>query len=249
MPVGPVLSPPERTLRELGIAKPEDIDLELVAWHLGATIRLAPLTTCEACIVGNDRHAVICVDETKAPERRRFSIGHELGHWHHHRGRHLICRADEIAQGSAKIVEQQADAYAGHLLLPPSMLKTALKDYAKVDLRALRELRKRFGASMTAVAIAVAVVCNRTDGRQWAARSPCLSRWWRLRTDLDPEGLAARMLADPLEQESRYASRIGADAWFSTEGADRFDVTEQSYRSSEDEVVTIVTILDAGMMA
>ncbi|WAJ31228.1 ImmA/IrrE family metallo-endopeptidase [Antarcticirhabdus aurantiaca] len=244
-------------LRDLGMTEPEDIDLELVAWHLGVTIKTVALTTCEACIVGNERHAVICVDETRSPERRRFSIGHELGHWHHHRGRHLICRADEIARGSGKQLEQEADAYAADLLIPPSMLKAGLRDYKKVDLRTLRELRGRFQTSLTSIAIAIArsdrfpmaVVCSRPDGRHWAARAPSLSRWWRLRTDVDRESLAGRMLADPNEPESRYASRIGADAWFTTEGADRYEVVEQSYRSSDDEVVTIIGILDERMMS
>ncbi|WAJ31239.1 hypothetical protein [Antarcticirhabdus aurantiaca] len=76
-----------------------------------------------------------------------------------------------------------------------------------------------------------------------------LSRWWRLRTDVDPESPAGRTLADPNEPESRYASRIGADAWFATEGADRHEIIEHDYRSSDEEMVTIIGILDERMMS
>ena len=40
--------PAEKVLRDLGIVRPEDIDLEVVAWHLGAKVKYRPLNTCEA---------------------------------------------------------------------------------------------------------------------------------------------------------------------------------------------------------
>ena len=189
----PALAPVEVVLRDLGIKEPEGIDLEIIAWHLGATIKYARLGSCEACIVGNSCNAVICVDERKSVERQRFSIGHELGHWHHHRGKHLICRADDIARGSERRLERQADEYAGDLILPNPILAACLGDYGKmVNLTMLRELRNRFQASLTSIAIGItktnrfplAVVCSRGDGRVWAARSQCLSKFWRLRQAL-----------------------------------------------------------------
>ena len=56
------------------------------------------------------------------------------------------------------------------------------------------------------------------------------------------------MLENPLEKESSYASLIGADAWFVNDDADRYDIKEQSYRSSPDEVVTLITVLSDRML-
>ena len=54
------------------------------------------LDGCDATIVGSARKAVIAVNSRSSPERRRFSIGHELGHWHHHRGRILFCGSKDV---------------------------------------------------------------------------------------------------------------------------------------------------------
>ena len=40
--------------------------------------------------------AIISIDIGKSPQRRRFSLGHEIGHWIYHRGQLLVCRSEEI---------------------------------------------------------------------------------------------------------------------------------------------------------
>lgn len=57
-----ILSPAERVLQELGITDPGEIDLEAIAWHLGARIKLAELDGCEARIIGYRDRAIIRVD-------------------------------------------------------------------------------------------------------------------------------------------------------------------------------------------
>ena len=74
------LRPAERILRELGIETPEGIDLEAIAWTLGAAVNYRPLDQCEAMIVGGSKRAIITVSSNAIPSRRRFSIAHEIGH-------------------------------------------------------------------------------------------------------------------------------------------------------------------------
>ena len=93
------LSPAERLLKDLGVNDPKEIDLEAVAWTLGARVKYRPLDRCEACITGDMERAIITVNSRSPRRRRRFSIGHELGHWQHHRGRILVCRSDDIGRG------------------------------------------------------------------------------------------------------------------------------------------------------
>jgi hypothetical protein len=103
-------TPAETILKRLGITDPREIDLEAIAWHLGAHIRYRPLEHCEARIVGHADRAVITVNSRSGRRRKRFSIGHELGHWHHDRGRLLFCQAADIGRA--------ADRFASNLLMP-----------------------------------------------------------------------------------------------------------------------------------
>ena len=67
------LSVPERVLQGLGITDPDDIDLEAIAWTMGAGVRYRPLDGCEARIIGRDDQAIITVNERSSWRRRRFS--------------------------------------------------------------------------------------------------------------------------------------------------------------------------------
>lgn len=150
------LRPAENVLQSLGVTSPEEIDVETIAWHLGARVKYRPLKSCEARILGHGDRAVICVDSGKSPERRRFSVCHELGHWHHHRGRCLACRSDEIGNSSRRNAldpERVADSYAADLLLPRYLVAPMAAQVAKWSLARVRELAARFGASVTATAI------------------------------------------------------------------------------------------------
>ncbi|MGA8399542.1 MAG: ImmA/IrrE family metallo-endopeptidase, partial [Stellaceae bacterium] len=111
-------TPAEVILKSLGISEPREIDLEAIAGHLGPRIRYRPLGRCEARIIGAEDHAVIPVNSLSSRRRRRFSIGHELGHWHHDRGRVLFCQAEDIGRGAPGSLspERLADRFASNLL-------------------------------------------------------------------------------------------------------------------------------------
>jgi hypothetical protein len=62
--------------RGAGSSRPWDhqareIDVEAIAWLLGAKVEIRELDTCEARILGMAR-AIICVDSRRRPERRKF---------------------------------------------------------------------------------------------------------------------------------------------------------------------------------
>lgn len=83
-PGAAALPPAERLLRGLGVTEARDIDLDLVAWERRAEVVYRPLKGAEAHIQGRGGTAVIIVNSLSPPERRRYSLAHELGHWHHH---------------------------------------------------------------------------------------------------------------------------------------------------------------------
>jgi Zn-dependent peptidase ImmA (M78 family) len=119
----------ERILQGLGITDPKDIDLEAIAWTRGAVVNFRPLDRCEATIIGSKRRAVISVNSRSPPERRRFSLGHELGHLHHHRRQVLFCANSDVGNfaNDARKPERQADSFASHLILPNYLVDPRLR--------------------------------------------------------------------------------------------------------------------------
>ena len=104
----------------------------------GAAVKYRRLDRCEAMIVGAADHAIITVNSASIPERQRFSLGHEIGHWHHHRGRILFCGTSDIGNPAHRSLnpESQADQFASDLVLPNYMSSSAHRqDEAAVSLR------------------------------------------------------------------------------------------------------------------
>jgi IrrE N-terminal-like domain len=251
------LCAPERVLKELGVTEPQEIDLEAIAWHLGARVKFCCLEGCEARIIGYRDRAIIRVDYSKRPRRKRFSIAHELGHWHHHRNRMLVCRPEDIGshKEGAPQSERVADAYAADLLLPHYLLGPIARDYKRLTARAVREMAELFDTSLTATAIRLVesrhspliLVCHGREGRKWFARSPDVPARWFPRADLDHESLAFELLFGS-GQEQKHPCLIGADAWFERFEAERYELHEHSIRISNVEILTLMLISDDAML-
>ena len=251
------LTPAERLLQSLGVTEPEEIDLEAIAWHLGVVkVKYARLDGCEARIVGVGDKAIITVDDRSIPQRSRFSVAHELGHWHFHRGRTLLCRCEDISEGgSANGLERTANKFAAELLLPSYLLLPMARRQKQLTLKALRETAARFRTSLSATAFRLVeagqsptvLICHNVNRRRWFVRSPDVPSRWYPRDDLDSETYAFGLLhgSDPEQPSPR---KMPAQAWFDRGEAARYEVTEQSFRSGPGEIVTIVTIQDEGML-
>ena len=118
---------PSSLLSDLGITEPHDIDIEAIAESVGATVVYERLRGCEARIIGTATRAIITVKADAPRPRQRFSIGHELGHWMHDRGRiAFACEHADIASPWDALLDPEARAnrYAANLLLPAKMFKT-----------------------------------------------------------------------------------------------------------------------------
>src|SRR4051812_29362889 len=115
---------PNELLHELGITEPEEIELEVIAQYVGATVVAEPLTGAEAQLVGSGDKAIITVNANSSLPRQRFSAGHELGHWMHDRGRPQFSCGDgaQNARFLGSDPESLANRYATELLLPDYMV-------------------------------------------------------------------------------------------------------------------------------
>jgi hypothetical protein len=114
-----------------GITSPSEIDIEAIAFDRSATVLQGKLTGCEAMIIGAGDKAIITVNETSSPQRQRFSIGHELGHWFKDRGQvgNLCSKHDmDSPSGTGKQREVIANEYASELLLPSYLLTPILQN-------------------------------------------------------------------------------------------------------------------------
>lgn len=251
------LSLAERTLQELGVERPDEIDLEAIAWELGARVKYRQLHSCEARIVGRGDRAIITVDEDAIPRRQRFSIAHELGHWHFHRGRCLICRSDEIGDARRSVTdpERVADDYASDMLIPRYMLDPLIRGMTRPTLKAIRDVSDAFNASLTATLLKIVefdhfpiiVICHSTSGRRWFRRAACIPERWFPRQDLDHETFAFTALFGG-KPDTGGPRRIPAEAWFDGLEARHFDVFEETFQVAKDQICTVLFINDPKML-
>ena len=249
------LSAAERLLQDLGVTDPGEIDLEAIAYHLNAAVQYRPLDGCEARIVGHGHRAIITVNARSGPRRNRFSIAHELGHWHHHKGKRLVCRADDYHPRDETSPERAADAYAADLLMPHYLFKPIARQQPKLTFKAVAALADAFTASQTATAIRLIeadlfpgfVICHGPKGRKWFARSPSVPRKWFPQDALDPESYAIGVQFGG-HADDMMPRKIGADAWFDRRDAEQFEVLEQTMRTGPEETLTLIGIIDGRML-
>lgn len=86
---------------------------------------------------------VIAVNSRHAPVRQRFTVAHEIGHYHLHRkhqntgpvfiDRTVYFRGDTL-EGADREMELEANAYAARLLMPHLLLRQYFEAHATVDL-------------------------------------------------------------------------------------------------------------------
>ena len=246
----------ERLLMELGIDKAKDIDLEAVAWHVGAAVKYRHMDSADATIVGSSTHAIIAVNSSKRPSRQRFSLAHELGHWHYHRGKVLFCGSSDIGNFARGPLdpERQADMFASDLILPRYLARPYISKMKKVTLAHAREIAHEFQASTTATLIRIlnedqfpiVLVCHGKQKRHWFRRATMIPEWWFLRDDLDPDLFAFGILHGGAPEDG-FPRKNGAGAWFDFKNVDRFELFEQSFRLPGDEVLTVLTLPEEGL--
>jgi Zn-dependent peptidase ImmA (M78 family) len=247
--------PAEELLTELGISDPADIELEAIAHCVGVEVEYRRLANCEAQIIGYRERAVVYVNLDTPSHRKRFSTGHELGHWHHHRGQSFFCRSSDIGRPideKSKDVERQADAYSGDLILPPFMVGPRLETMGEISLDGIADLASKFKASVTATAIRtmrmtrqpLILIAHNLLGRNWQWPSISAGRM-RARDDVDSRSSAFISMAGGTKATS--ARKEPANYWFDRRHVEQFDVRVQSFRTVEGEVLTLLRVLDPKM--
>ncbi len=142
-----------------------------------------PAGRAEAMSLDYRNEELIFVDPRLSERRRRFSLGHELGHLLLGHGA-TSCSTSDINGCPRNPQEQEANAFSVNLLLPAHLFR---RDIRPVHLRAdkLSALADRYQVSLTATAIRFAeftsdpcaVIGVRPPKPPWITKGNC-GDWW-----------------------------------------------------------------------
>lgn len=247
------LTPAEKLLCDLGVDSPNKIDLEVIAAHVGCSIKHRDLRGCEARILAHGDRAVISVDSKVSPLRQRFSIAHELGHWNFHKGKDCICESSSIGNWSIVGSEHVADEYAANLLMP-RFLFTPEAAGMYTNFRFIDQLSKTFQCSLTATAIRMIehgpepaiIICHGRNGRKWFIKNKDVPEKWFPRKHLDRESYVYDVQFGSAKTCKR--GEISADAWFDRDNAYTYEVYEEATKIPNHETLTLITFKSDGML-
>lgn len=239
----------ERVLDELGVSDPNDLLLlPQIARARGAKVKERVLQGAEARLTVLGEKGIITVSSgTASPERKRFSIAHELGHFEMHRDISVVqsCEAKNIDwefQNSSPDLEKQANEFASMLLLPSRFFAPLCKE-TDPSLDLIADLAQRFQVSLTATANRylcfcdepVALIFSESGHMKWFQGSRSftelredLGLYIDLRARLDDSTYAARLFRGNIAP--RTFGRVRASAWFSSgEYSQEAVIQEQSW--------------------
>jgi Zn-dependent peptidase ImmA (M78 family) len=212
-----------KVLNDLGINNLEDLQfLEEIVWMRGAVVKEGRLDSAEARLIVHPRRSIITVSSNiQNPQRKRFGIAHELGHFEIHRSESAlsICIGEDIDDISEKVgrkLEQAANEFASALLLPDQFF-SPLCDQEDPSIECVERLARLFHTSLTATARKyielsenpVALVYSENNHIQWVRQSSELRAnevFISPRRRLDNRSVAA--------SSSNGRKRVLANVWF-----------------------------------
>ena len=221
-------------IESYGITAPDHIRLRDMAFAEKAVVVEEPVGRAAGRLTRIGGSATIRVPPDEHPQRKRFSIAHELGHFKigHLAGTvQKVCSKKDMESWHRPDIETEANFFASELLMPKKLV-ARMCDVAKVDFGQVRKIAEEFRASLTASAIRFvrfcpekcAVVCSEEGRISWSYRS---EDWWAFIPNgkpVDKRSVAydffhgEPMLDEPID--------VDADAWMDAKGVD--EVTEHS---------------------
>ena len=251
-----MIKSPNSLIEELGIVKPEQIDVEAIATYCGAHVEYKALHSCAARIVGYKDEAIISVDSKSSIQRRRFSVAHELGHWMRDRGTPFLnCKASHFNLWTGRNPEVLANEFAADLLMPKEMFQIATRNL-KPTFESLGIICDAFQTSLSATAIrmveygplpSMTVLSSKKTGERirFQRSSDLPSNLFPLNT-LHEDSQAMEIVCGrsfhgkPIE--------IGADAWCNHYEAKYFQVVEQSISPADGTILSLIWFRDEKLL-
>jgi len=191
----------------------------------------------------------VAINSSSSQQRRRFSLAHELGHWHHHRGETLFCRADDIGGNrGATQAERVANGFAADLVMP-GYLFDPRADPKSPSFATVDWLADEFNVSRTAAAIRYVQRSKRPlvlakyeqRGRGPFICSPAVPPQWWTKKEVHPDTKAFAILYGRQGSE-KAMSKVKASAWFEGREAELHDVTCQVVSSYGGAILVLIQL-------
>ncbi len=232
-----------RVLAAERVERPEEIDVEALAWSLGVPVVYCRLDTARATMVRSGPNAVVCIDERlKGRPSARFAIAHELAHYllHADVDHFEQCVApEEPRDETVWQVEREANDCATELLIPEP-LGAPFCSEPRATVEAIDRLKRAFSTSfemsairMTELTMAPCAVVVTENGRvKWALESLTFPGTIAQYRRVHPESGAARVAG---MRRRDWAGEVPGAAWKSGEG-----LVEQAWRVGRGKVVSWV---------
>jgi len=256
--------------RESGM--PDAVDLDILRQMLpttpyGKDVReiKAPMVldvdSCEGMLVRNPKDVAewgIFYNGKASPERRRFTIAHELGHLILHRGQQqsFNCDKESVYSGidTIRVIEREADDFASNLLMPGDLLRDWISNQ-RIDLRVLSAIAKRFQVSFEALCIRFikfttqrAILVYWDNGfvkYEWRSSSAIKTRARIRRTDDPQEPLPGTLAADASVTQEWDGTEMSAAIWCPEE-AQHMKLREFKHSfGARDRVLTLLLLESA----
>jgi hypothetical protein len=148
-----------------------------------------------------------------------------------------------------------ADSYAAQLLMPAYIFDPIARSNPKATFQTVAATADLFDTSITATAIRLVegrhfpavLVCHGPKGRKWFARSPDIPDRWFPQDTLDADSFAFGVLFGKQSNDA-VPRKIPADAWFDRSEAQRYEVREQTVRTGDDEILTLILCRNPKML-
>jgi Zn-dependent peptidase ImmA (M78 family) len=245
------LSDAEKLLFSCGVTSPSHIDLEAIAAHHNVEVVYRQLDGCEARMVRSADRAVISVNASANPGRKRFSLAHEIAHFICDKGRTAFsCASSDIGpqNASAKSVETSANAYASQLVLPSYLVRQESAG-RPASLSEANRIHEIFAVSITAAALKLIFLTQ--EQACVIVHSRGQMRWFRKSLTFPVDAYVLPELPSETEaftmsfggaRRLTPARRGPADRWFSASGMSIREVEHQSLGIADGEVLTMLRL-------
>lgn len=131
----------------------EPLDVARLTQELGIVMRMEPLKGDESGSLKKDKQTgcwIITVNSLHHPNRQRFTIAHELGHYIQH-SRTIDLFEDKVffRNGDMNTQETEANRFAAEILMP----EQAFRDFIKNCSTQISDIADKFGVSSMAVRV------------------------------------------------------------------------------------------------
>lgn len=237
-------------VRLLSPKSPADIDLNALAKKLDVMVLEEELPGCDGMLIRKRKGAGIVSIRISIKEegRKRFTLGHELGHF---MLGHAGCSCGPVALTTWSDTGNETDAnrFAAELLLPTELVEPMVKAMG-FSYQAVRSIATGFRCSLTATAIRFvefsrdrcAVVLSRKGQIQWFTRSKEFGYRVQRGDDVAKESFAF----DATQKGGcipDVMTEVDETAWFSDSLRSDETLLEQSVgMRSYDEVLTLLRL-------